>query len=203
MNTEISTQPPYSFAFTAASLRLNDLKALVEAERSGTTTSQSLGFKTESSGKRVRQELQKRAHQLSDKQADLLLHGMSEEQQHLAFWAACKTYPLLFDFVRDVVREKFMVNDTHLHYGDFQAFAHRQAAYHPQLERVSETTFRKGRQIVFRMLEEAGLIAGKRMHKIIQPQLYSLRFLEAIAPDPPQWRFCLLLDDDRLQSLTP
>lgn len=201
METVTTIIAPYSFAFTALSLRLPDLKTALEAEMTGRDLRTLLHVRTESASKRMVHEMRKRIALMSEDQKNLQRHGLPEEQQHMALWTACKAYPLLYDFIREVVREKFLTRDLTLNYGDFQAFTQRQKAFHPELETISESTYHKARQVIFRMLVEGGLISGTRRHKSIMPPLYSERFLQSIASDPPAQRLSLLIEDQNLQTL--
>ena len=74
--------------------------------------------------------------------------------------AACRRYALIGDFAEEVVRERFLLLTPALGYGDFDSFVHGKTLWHPELAEVKDSTLQKLRSTVFRMLTEAGLLAG-------------------------------------------
>ena len=59
-----------------------------------------------------------------------------------------------------MVRERFLLLTPTLGYDDFDSFVRGKALWHPELAEVKDSTLQKLRSTVFRMLTEAGLLAG-------------------------------------------
>ena len=80
--------------------------------------------------------------------------------RYAAFALCARFYPLVGDFVREVLRDKIALKDDRLNYSDYYHFLERAAILHPELAELSETTRAKLRQVTFRMLAE-GLLLEK------------------------------------------
>lgn len=188
------TEPQkYSFSFTAASLRLFNFMRLARAvEGMPHPISQSeideksiLGANTRSS-KREMQELVKRYNALTPPQQKLLFDEGSDVRKQLAFVGVCKSNDFVRDFVIEVVREKALVFDLKLEPSDFNIFMNRKIELHPELESFADSTIKKARQRLFKILEEAGLIESVRDMNIL-PQFLSPKLIHVIADDNPEF----------------
>ena len=80
------------------------------------------------------------------------------------------------------MREKFLHLDLHLTYEDYTVFFNGRAEWHTEVARVTSATRDKQRQIVFKMMREAGLLSGDQR---ILPALLSDRLVDAIRGDDP------------------
>jgi len=135
-----------------------------------------------SSAKRNIRELSDRLKMLTDQQTELLLDGSHAEQLQMLWLATVKTYRFLHEFAEEVVREKFLRLDYQLGYGDFDGFFNSKAEWDDDLEGLSESTRKKVRQVVFRMLREAEILTGAGM---IVPSLFSAEAARVIREDDP------------------
>lgn len=119
-----------------------------------------LQARTASSGFRLAREVAQRLAVLTDAELDLLQDASPSERGHLMWIAACRRYAFIGDFAEEVVRERFLLLTPTLGYDDFDSFVRGKALWHPELAEVKDTTLQKLRSTVFRMLTEAGLLAG-------------------------------------------
>ena len=148
-----------------------------------------LQARTASSGFRLAREVAQRLAVLTDPELELLRDASPSERGHLMWVAACRRYALIGDFAEEVVCERFLLLTPTLGYDDFDSFVRGKALWHPELVEVKDSTLQKLRSTVFRMLTEAGLLAGgeivnvslsERVRDALDAQLPSdLRYLPA------------------------
>lgn len=146
-----------------------------------------LQARTASSGFRLAREVAQRLAVLTDAELELLGDASPSERGHLMWVAACRRYAFIGDFAEEVVRERFLLLTPALGHDDFDSFVRRKALWHPELAEVKDSTLQKLRATVFRMLTEAGLLAGgaivhallsKRVRDALDAQVPSdVRFL--------------------------
>lgn len=186
----------YTFGFTAASLRLSDFVRIAKLvmEDKDIDHINLLGGGKSSTGKRMITEYNKRLESLTKDQSWLLVNGVLPVQKQLAFLAVCKTYSFIRDFTVEVVREKALLFDYELSDGMFNTFLRRKTDIHPELEKITEKTTYKIRQVTFKILEEAGLIDNIK-NKIIQPQIVDKDVFKVIINENCEWLKILLISD--------
>jgi Putative inner membrane protein (DUF1819) len=152
-----------------------------------------LQARTVASGRRVAREVAQRLAALTDDEIELLLEATATERAHLLWVAACRHYDFIGDFAEEVVRERFLLLTPTLSYGDFDSFVRGKALWHEELAELKDSTLRKLRANLFRMLQEAGLLSDGG--HIIQAVL-STRVVDALAARmPTDLRFFPTNDD--------
>jgi hypothetical protein len=194
----------YNFSFTAATLRIFNFMRLVNAV-DGTTDVVSisdidqekiLSKGNSGSSKREMQELLKRYNALTPLQKEVLIEGGVEERKQIAFVGLCKTNSFIRDFVVEIVREKALVFDFKLEDGDLITFINRKRELHPELDEFADSTLKKAKQHVFKILEEAGLL-DNITNRSIQQQWLSSKVATAVINDSPEFlKFFLQGDRD-------
>ena len=105
----------------------------------------------------------------------------------MAWLAACKHIPFAFDFAAHVLRDKLAIHDPVLRNSDYEAHFHGQAALHPEIALIAESTRKKVRQVLLLMLFEAGLIKPGTALGIIQRPMASPVVIEAVTSDSGYW----------------
>lgn len=166
--SEGRSDPRYALSFTSGALlareslvvaplylQLRDwsgVRELIEAENL-------LQARTEASGQRLVRETVQRLGVLSDEQLGLLVESTASERGHLLWTAACRRYALIGEFAEEVLREKFLLMTPALSHDDFDSFIRGKAIWHEELTTLEESTLRKLRATLFRMLTEAGLLS--------------------------------------------
>lgn len=121
-----------------------------------------LQARTESTAKRTCREAIARLKTLNAEELAFLAEASQQDQAHLLWVAVCRLYRFIADFAVEVLRERFIVMKLDLGFDDFDAFYNRKAEWHDELDNASATTRDKLRQVLFRMLREAGLLARDR-----------------------------------------
>lgn len=145
-----------------------------------------LQSRTRASGVRLAREVAQRLAVLDDDEIELLVEATTTERGHLMWAAACRRYDLIGDFAEEVLRERFLLLAATLNYDDFDSFVRGKALWHEEVADLKDSTLRKLRSTVFRMLVEAGLFADGR----IVPAVLSARVADRLdARSPSDIRF--------------
>lgn len=136
-----------------------------------------LQTRTISSLKRICKEILSRLKTLDSSELELLVNGSNQEQAYLLWLAVCRRYKFISDFAIEVVKERFLTLRSDLNHEDFNAFFNAKAQWHDGLEKITTATKMKLRQVLFKMLREAGLLTAKN---IITPAMLPPRMVRII-----------------------
>ena len=118
-----------------------------------------LQLRTKSSAMRVSRELCSRLSGLNDDELKVLADGNTQDRSALLWLAVCRQYRFIYEFAVEVLRGKFLTYQRELSYADFDACFNAKAAWHEELDKITDTTLAKLRQVLFRMMHEAGLLS--------------------------------------------
>jgi hypothetical protein len=135
-----------------------------------------------SSATRILRALIDRLQQLTEAELQIIAQGTSSERGHLMWAAACRRYDLIAEFAEEVLRERFLTLAEAIAYDDFDGFFRGKALWHEELGGLTESTYKKLRQVVFRMMFEAGLTTGSGR---IEPALMSPRVIDCLQSRVP------------------
>jgi hypothetical protein len=191
MTTDTPREPRYALSFTSGALLMRE--ALIAApiylrEHDGAKVRQIIEednlfqSRTISAGQRYAREVVQRLAVLTDDELELLVDSMTSERGHLLWVAACRRYDLIGEFAEEVVREHFLLLTPKLDYDDFDGFVRSKALWHAEVADLKDSTLRKLRSNVFRMLVDAGLLSEDG--RILQAVL-STRVSEALSARTP------------------
>lgn len=191
----------YNFSFTASSLRLKEMVSVAESMKKNENMdyTNDLGRGKVATGKRMYIEFKKRISFLTEEQIDLLINGDLITQKQIAFLSVCKSHLFIRDFVVEVLREKLLVFDYEISEGDYISFYRRKFDVHPEMSKLSEISEKKVRQVIFKILEQAGIIDSIKT-KIIQPQIIDSKTIEVITQDDSNWLKVLLMSDSNIEN---
>ncbi len=128
--------------------------------------------------KRVCREVISRLKTLSIEELDFLVEANPQEQGYLLWLATCRRYRFIADFAIEVLRERYITLKTDVNHEDFDSFFNRKSEWHAELDAIQPTTRNKLRQVLFRILREAGLLAS---NNIINAAILSPELLNAIS----------------------
>jgi hypothetical protein len=185
------TTDTYSMSFTTGTLLYRESLTVAalyrelgdwDGVRERVVAENLLQMRTLNASKRVFREVASRLKQLTAAQRDLLRTGTRAEQNHLLWLAVCRRYRFIYDFAVQVLREKYLRLDLELTYDAYDVFFNAQAEWHPEVANVAESTRRKQRQVVFKMLREAELLSPDGR---LLPALLTPRVIHAIVQDTP------------------
>lgn len=193
---------PYVMSFTTASLRPELARIIAEyflRSRDWATAKRevradnALQCRSANSQKNVERELRERVQLLTGPQLQLLAQGHADDRAAMAWLAMCKRSGFVFDFAVEVLAPKLATRDFDLRFSDFEVFFDQKCAAHPELLKLTPGSRSKIRQVLQRMLQEAGmLIKGKPYGKLRRPVL-SPQVVRVIEADSPRWLAGLLV----------
>lgn len=166
----------YRFTMTGASLMVSEFVELAKILTKDNFSSEDLsGYEMnkdrETTKKRELRELKFRLNHLSEKEIQTLTVTRIENQKLITFLANVRLYRILREFIEEVIWDKVIVFDEQLGYRDFANFIYNKTLIYQEIENLSETTIKKVRQVIFKMLEQAGLIDSVKSKKIQIPFL--------------------------------
>ena len=141
-----------------------------------------LQVRTHSTGIRLIRETVQRLSALTDDEVRLLTEATSSERSYLLWVAACRRYELIGDFAEEVVRERFLLMAPTLDHHDFDSFVRSKALWHEEMVEIKDSTLRKLRSNVFKMLQEAGLLSDTGH---IVPALLSEQLTDVLGDHKP------------------
>lgn len=154
----------------------------------------------ESSNVRYFALMKQRLETLNKEELSMLVNNTVAVRRLLVLLAICKAHPFVFDFISEQVREGFYNQYEKITYANFNEFFNEKKYEHPELQRVTEQTVAKMRQVVFRILEQTELIEDADSGILRRP--YLPEALERlIVKDDPKWLAIYLYSNNEISSL--
>lgn len=153
--------------------------------------------RTRSSAVRRVREICSRLKGLTDRELDLLFTGSTQEQYYLLWVSVCKNHVFITDFATKVVREKFLRMDLVLETTDYDMFFEDMAEWHEELEQLTDSTKKKLRQVLFKIMKEAEILS---LNNMIIPGLLTSELAIVLADDDPSWLTVLPVSDTDIQG---
>ncbi|AWE42797.1 MULTISPECIES: DUF1819 family protein [unclassified Actinobaculum] len=184
MISQTSDRGRYALSFTSGSLLAReaciaaalylDLRDWQDA-RAQLTQQNLLQTRTTSSAVRLARETVQRLAVFSIDELTALVDASPSDRGLLLWVAACRRYAFIGDFAEEVVRERYLLLTPRLGHDEFDSFVNGKALWHPELTELRESTRKKLRSNVFRMLTEAGLLeSGLIQHAIPSENVQNL-----------------------------
>ncbi len=119
----------------------------------------------EASRSRYFREIRERLKQAWPFEVDLIADE-GAASRHACLAVCCRYYPLVGEFVREVLSDKVAMRDDVLGYSDYFHFMQAKSVLHPELAELAETTKTKLRTVTFRMLVEGRLLEKGKIKRI-------------------------------------
>ena len=196
MNNDSTTTSGYELSFTTGGLLDREAAVLApvfiehgdwEKVRDVAVNENLLQARTRSTGVRRARETIKRLSALSDREIANLAELSASERGQLMWAAACRRYDLIGEFAEEVLRDRFLALAGTISHEDYDSFYRAKALWHDELGAVTTLTYKKLRQVLFRMMFEAGLLTADGA---IEPVLISARAAELLTQrNPSDMRF--------------
>jgi hypothetical protein len=182
----------YRMSFSVGGLMLNESLVIAGAYHPGETWARArdrlLAHGVSSLPKlasqtRALREVYDRIGYLSDAERDYLsAEADRAEQQAMVWLAVCRTYRFVYEFAVEVISERYQSWRLDLGHEVFDRFLAEKAESDPGLAELSASTCAKLRQVLFRILREAGL---RSVEGRIQPIWLSGRMKRLIEESNP------------------
>ncbi|MDZ7860941.1 MAG: DUF1819 family protein [Candidatus Krumholzibacteriota bacterium] len=164
----MKTEKHYNMSFTAGNLCFNEsvivadvYNELKDWEKTKERVLQDnlLQAHRMNSAIRIYREVEERLKCLTADEFVFLLSGSRFEKLCLLWIAICKRHQFIFEFAKEVVREKYLHLEMLVTYQDFDRFYADKAEWHEELEKLSDSTRSKIRQVLFKIMRQAGIIS--------------------------------------------
>jgi len=203
----LMTAPKYILSFTACgvlkheSVRLAQLYLELkdwDAARRQVVSQNLLQSRTSSSLKRLAQELCLRLQTLTEEQMLVLVGGTDQDQKNILWLAICKRHDYISEFMLEVIREKCRGLDFDLTSYDYDSFFNAKSEWHPELDQLSQSTGRKLKQVLFRILREVGITSKNSR---ITAQRLSPSVIRAIVHDDPDLLYLFPIPDTQVMEI--
>ncbi len=204
--------PTYNLSFTAASLR-PELARIVadhymttgdwDATKRQVLSSNALQCRSSSSAVRLERELRQRLQLLTGEQLTHLARATEDDRAAMAWLAAMKKSAVIFDFAAEVLREKLAARDPVLRPSDYETFVSHKSVSQPRLAELKASSRTKIRQVLLRMLVEAGILREGEALGTIQRPVLSPELVRIISLDSPRWLTGFLIPDDEIPTWSP
>lgn len=144
-------------------------------------------------------ELRDRLQNLTQKEVEYLANGYYTTE--ISFLAIIKTYSLIQEFVLEVLRNKKLLFDNILLESDWNNFIESKKAQHQQLSDLSASTLKKIKQVIFKILKDAKIIAISGKQKEIQTPYIDQKLMQLICEDNPKLLQYFLLSDSDIKTI--
>lgn len=198
----------YSFSFLTGALYLNESLAVAEVSRKcadwdrvviQVSENNLMKQRKSASLTRLLREIRYRLQELNHDELEFLCDAGSRDQRQLLFVAICRRFRFIREFVIEVVRPKALKLDVQLYPADFARFFDQKGAESSEVENLTPKSMAKVKQVIIRMLAEAGLLDSTDSQRITRP-VPSKALTRLIARTDPQTLRCLLLSDAEIRQ---
>lgn len=188
----------YSTAFSSGSLLFKESDAIInnisdpESFMKGEKIIDysCIPINSEASKKRMGREVTKRLMKLKAPQFIYQYRaGSRQDKLLILFYAVCRTYRLISDFMLQTVLKKWHNLDIEINADDFKNFLYVQMDKHPELENLTPLTIKNRSSTVIRMLKELGLIKDGKLSR----NEYNPAILKRIVANGDAWFLEVLL----------
>ena len=112
-----------------------------------------------SSAKRIFREISLRLKSLSNEEQEFFIRSNYVDQSILIWISICRTYRFIGDFSSMIILEKFNSYQLELDYNDFNYFYEKQKVFHEELNLLKDSTRKKLRQVIFRIMKDLNIIS--------------------------------------------
>lgn len=189
---DFGVKQPYKMSFTSGGLFLTESVIIAELHHAGEDWKDTLeralqkgatSLPKAASNRRTVREIVNRLMTLSDDEVEFLIEEAGrQEQQYLLWIATCRAYRFVREFAVEVICDRFLSYQLDLPLESFDIFFEAKADWDDGLASISDSTRHKLRQILFRMMREAGIISedSRIQSTYLSPQLRQV--IEATNP---------------------
>lgn len=201
----------YNLGFLTASLLPDTARVVAECYldtgswdgvRQRVLGTNALQARTSGAGERHERELRGRLKLLTDRQLRLLAASNTEDRTALAWLGALKYSGFIYDFAAESLRDKLTAHDPILRPSDYEGFVEGKTAGHEELTALTTISKAKVRQVLLRMLREAGILSregeGKTSLGTIRRPVVSPAVRDAVQADNPRWMAGFLVPDTEM-----
>ncbi|WP_323037262.1 DUF1819 family protein [Pararhodobacter sp.] len=133
------------------------------------------------SNRRTLREIANRLQTLSTEERNFLLDEADRTDQQALLWlSTCRAYRFVREFALEVIRERHLSYQVDLPLESFDILFEAKAEWDEDLAKLSTSTRKKLRQVMFRIMRDAGVItsANRIQSAILSPRLKTMLEVE-------------------------
>ena len=182
-------QTIYNMSFTAGAAMLNETHAVASAL-----------LDCDGDWDKTKEVTFKENLMQKDNELAMLVNSTVSVRRLIVLLAICKAHPFIYDFISEVVRDRFYNQYERISYADFNEFYNENKYVHPELEKVTEQTVAKMRQVIFRILEQLEIIEDVESGILRRPYL-SESVERLVVKDDPKWLAIYLYSNNEINNL--
>jgi hypothetical protein len=189
---EFGQAQAYKMSFTSGGLFLNESVAVAALHLSGEAWSVTLtralnegatSLPKAASNRRTLREIGNRLSTLLDQEISFLVDGADrQEQQYLLWIATCRAYRFVREFADEVLCDRYLAYQLDLPLESFDILFAAKADWDDGLATISDSTRKKLRQNLFRMMREGGLLSTNNRIQSTYMSASLRTLIEATAP---------------------
>lgn len=201
----------YNLSFTAGAAMLTETRAVAEVliEYDGdwkmvkerVFKENLLQKDKKSSNTRYYALIKQRLEALTPDELRLLAESPVAIQRQMVLLSICKAYRFIYDFINEAVRDAYFNQFEKVPKTAFNEFFNEKRYEHPELEKVTDNTVSKMRQVIFRILEQTEIIENAENGIIQRPYLRD-SVEQAIVNDNPALLSAFLYSNSEIKTLT-
>ncbi len=198
----------YLLSFTAVSLRAYETEIIANLYRESfdwdsvaknVIDDDALQKGTIATRKREFVEFKRRLQSLTQEQLAYYKNATSSDVKNLTMLSCFKLYTFISDFVIEVMRNKLLLFDFQLINSDYEAFYDSKRVAYDNLNKISQSSRYKLKQVMFKMFEQADFIDSVKNKNIQKPYL-SKEFIRLAIKDDPKYLKCFLCSDGEINE---
>ncbi len=199
----------YNFSFTGASALISETLVIAEefnrlqdwkAVEKSLLDNNLLNKVKHATFKREFSEIKKRLSLLTEDQLQLMIQGSLDDAKAMILLSLVKAYLFLRDFIVEVIRNKYLLFDTVISDIDYIKFVNSKSLAHNELTALTEVTAKKVKQVIFKLLEQVGIITQAKNGTILKPIL-NTQVIDVIIDDDPALLNAFLFSNEEIKSL--
>jgi len=203
------TKKKYTFSFTGASALIAETMVIAEeyyclrdwkAVEKSLLDTNLLNKVKQATFKREFSEIKKRLSLLTKDQLQLMIQGSLDDAKAMILLSLVKAYSFFRDFIVEVIRNKYFLFDTIVSETDYIRFVNSKSISHSELTSITDVTAKKVKQVVFKLLEQVGLITQAKNGSILKPILNN-KVIDVIIDDDPALLNAFLFSNEEIKSL--
>ena len=155
---------------------------------------------TISTRKREFAEIKKRLKNISDDDLRFISNCTTDELKLYCLFLCSKTYRVIFEFISEVIRDKYLMFDYSILDSDYIRFIESKTMDSIKLQNITENTEYKIKQVIFKILEQSTLIDSAKLRNIQKPYI-SDELESIITKNNPMFLSTYLYTDGEIQKL--
>ena len=160
---------PYKMSFSTGGLFLNESIEVARLHGPGEPWDETIvraladgvvSLPKTASQQRTLREIANRISTLTDDELALLIETEDRTEQQALLWlATCRAYRFVAEFAVEVLRDRYLAYRLDMPLEVFDMFWDEKAEWHSELDDISRSTRLKLRQVLYRMMREAGILS--------------------------------------------